>query len=96
MTSANLEVRTVSRYRTKRRIRDLQHDEYCADHDTLEATSKNGVRNDWQCLVDYHVRQKEEAVLPDGLHSVSVRCEIRRRGQEGTRKIVRRELTVFR
>jgi len=46
------------------------HDEYCADHDALEA-SKDGVRNDRECLVDYHVQHEqgheEEAILTDGL-----------------------------
>ena len=72
MTSANLKARTVSYCRIKRGIRVLQHDEYCADHDTLEASSKNGVRNDRERLVDNHVRQEESheeevAILPDGL-----------------------------
>jgi len=70
MTSANLKGRTVSRCRINIRVRYLQYNEYCADHDTLEAPSKNWVRNDRECLVDYHVRQEESheeevAILPD-------------------------------
>ena len=50
---------------------DSQHDEYGADHDALNATSENGVCNDRERLIDYHVRQEEGyeeemAVLPDG------------------------------
>jgi len=37
---------------------DLQYNEYCANHDTLKASTENGVRNDRECLVDYHVRQE--------------------------------------
>lgn len=36
-------------------IWDLQHDENRADHDALEATTENGVRNYRESLVDDHI-----------------------------------------
>ena len=53
-------------------IWDLQHDEHGADHNTLKTSPKDGVSNDRESLVDYHVRQEEShekkvAVLPDRL-----------------------------
>ena len=72
MTSANLTLRMISHCRNNRRIWDIQHDEYCADYDTLKASSEDGIRDDREYLVDYHVRQEESdeeeaAILPDGL-----------------------------
>jgi hypothetical protein len=56
VTSANLTTGTVTRCRTNIRIWDLQYYEYSANYDTVEASPKDGVRNDRKCLVDYHVR----------------------------------------
>ena len=55
MTSANLKTMTISRCRMDLHIRDSQHDEYGADHNTLKASPKNGVGDDRERLVDYHV-----------------------------------------
>ena len=55
MTSANLKTRAVSRCGTKLRTWGLQYDKHGADYDTLKASSENGVRNDRERLVDYHV-----------------------------------------
>jgi len=99
MTSANLKARTVSRCRIQLRIRDLQHDKHCADHDTLEASSKNGVRNDRECLVDYHVGQEESheeevAILPDGLDFLCIAFLFTARYIRGVRRVPERSSDV--
>ena len=55
MTSANLKTMAVSRHEMDLRFCDLQHDEYCADHDTLKTSTEDRVRYDRERLVDYHV-----------------------------------------
>ena len=72
MISANLRAETVSHCGANLRIWDSQHDEYSADYDTRKATPKNGISNDRECLVDYHVRQEESykekvTILPNRL-----------------------------
>ena len=71
VTSANLTTGSVTRCRTNMRILDLQHYEYSANYDTVEASSKDRVRSDRKCLVDYHIRWKRcyegVAILPDRL-----------------------------
>lgn len=67
----------ISRRRIDSHIEDLQNDEDSADHDTLKATTKNGVRNYRKCLVDYHVRKQEGneqkmAVLSDRLYFLRI------------------------
>jgi len=78
MTSANLNAGTISRCGADLRIRDSQHDEHGADHNTLKASPENGVSNHRECLVDYHVRQQESdeekvAVLPDRLDFLGIK-----------------------
>lgn len=41
------------------RIWNSQYDEHDADRNTLEASSKDGVNNDRECFVDYHVRREK-------------------------------------
>jgi hypothetical protein len=71
VTSANLTMGTVTRCRTNVRIWDLQHYEYSANYNTVEASSEGGVRDDRKCLIDYRVREKRcyegVAILPDRL-----------------------------
>ena len=76
-TSANLGTEHVGHRRIGLRFRILQNDEYCADCDTLKASSKNRVSNDRDRLVDDHVRQEEShekqvATLSDRLNPLRV------------------------
>ena len=77
MTSANLKAGTVSRCGADLHIWGSQHDEHGADYNTLKASPKNGVSDNRECLVDYHVRQEESneekvAVLPNRLNFLGI------------------------